>query len=133
MSLFQRPDGDLVRRLSPVRRLMPYLMRGRNQSAVYYQQTFDLTRTSSFIRAWNAQHNELLSVFDIIVAGCGRALHARPGLNRFVAGGRIYQRRGVQVAFAAKQAFEDEAPLVTVKLPIGVANWLGPFIVKNLG
>jgi len=47
---------------------------------------------------------------------CIRMLLARPGLNRFVAGGRIYQRKGVWLSFAAKRKFTDEAPLTTVKL-----------------
>ncbi|MET0385226.1 MAG: 2-oxo acid dehydrogenase subunit E2 [Polyangiales bacterium] len=118
MPWFHRPDGDVVPALSPLRRIMPYLMRGRNESAVYYEQSLDLSYTLSFIREWNRAHAVPLTVFDLIVAGCGRVLHARPGLNRFVSGGRIYQRRGVDVSFAAKQSFADDAPLVTVKLPV---------------
>jgi hypothetical protein len=30
--LFRRSDGDLVRDLPPVRRIMPHIMRGRNES-----------------------------------------------------------------------------------------------------
>ena len=122
MPLFSRPDGDLVRDLSPVRRLMPYLMKGRNESVVYYEQILDLTRTLPFVRAWNEAHEEKLTVFHLLVAACGKALHARPGLNRFVSGGRIYQRRGAFVSFAAKASFEDDAPLKTVKLPVLAAE-----------
>jgi hypothetical protein len=57
-------------------------------------------------------------VFHLLIAACGKALHARPGLNRFVSGGRIYQRRGAFVSFAAKATFDDDAPLKTVKLPV---------------
>lgn len=118
MPLFQRHDADLVRGLSPLRRILPYLMRTRNESAVYYEQQLDLTRTLPFLEAWNRDHTHALSVFDVVIAACGRALHARPGLNRFVAGGRIYQRRGVEVSFAVKKLFHDDAPLVTVKLAL---------------
>ena len=37
MPLFRRPDGDLVRDLPPVRAIVPYLMRRRNESAVYHE------------------------------------------------------------------------------------------------
>jgi hypothetical protein len=40
----------------------------------------------------------------------------RPRLNRFVAGGRIYQRRGVSISFVAKKEFTDEGAGATVKL-----------------
>jgi pyruvate/2-oxoglutarate dehydrogenase complex dihydrolipoamide acyltransferase (E2) component len=118
MPLFSRPDGDLVRDLAPVRRLIPYLMRGRNESVVYYEQILDLTRTLPFVRAWNETHPDKLTVFHLLVAACGKALHARPGLNRFVSGGRIYQRRGAFVSFAAKARFQDDAPLKTVKVKV---------------
>ncbi len=35
MPWFRRSDGDLVPDLPPMRRIMPYVMRGRNESAVY--------------------------------------------------------------------------------------------------
>ena len=101
-----------------MRRIMPLLMRSRQQSVVHYEQHFDLSHTLSFIERWNAQHREPITVFDIILAACGRTLHERPGLNRFVSGGVIYQRRKVHVAFGAKQAFDDAAPLLMVKLEL---------------
>ncbi|MBI5478633.1 MAG: hypothetical protein HY906_07260 [Deltaproteobacteria bacterium] len=122
MPLFSRPDGDLVRDLSPVRHIIPYLMKGRNESVVYYEQILDLTRTLPFVRTWNETHDEKLTVFHLVLAACGKALHARPGLNRFVSGGRIYQRRGAFVSFAAKARFDDDAPLKTVKLPVMAAE-----------
>lgn len=116
MPLFHRTDADPAPRLSPMRRMMPFLMRSRQQSVVNYEQHFDLTDTLPFIERWNAQHREPITLFDIIIAACGRILHERPGLNRFVSGGVIYQRRKVHVAFGAKKAFDDEAPLLMVKL-----------------
>jgi hypothetical protein len=118
MPLFSRPDGDLVRDLAPVRHIIPYLMKGRNESVVYYEQILDLTKTLPFVRAWNETHEPKLTVFHLLVAACGKALHARPGLNRFVSGGRIYQRRGAFVSFAAKAQFQDDAPLKTVKVEV---------------
>jgi pyruvate/2-oxoglutarate dehydrogenase complex dihydrolipoamide acyltransferase (E2) component len=78
----------------------------------------DLSRTLPFVDAWNRAHEDQITVFHLALAAAARVLHARPGLNRFVSGGRIYQRRGVQVSFAVKRAFEDEAPLVTVKMDL---------------
>jgi hypothetical protein len=52
----------------------------------------------------------------MLMFACARMLHARPGLNRFVSGGQIYQRNGVWLSFALKKRMAEEAPLVTVKL-----------------
>lgn len=116
MPVFRRSDGTVIRDLSTVRRMIPYLMKGRNESVVYYEQNLDLTRTLPFIERWNANHEQKLTLFHLLLAALGKALRARPGLNRFISGGRTYQRNGVQVSFAAKKSFADDAPLVTIKL-----------------
>jgi len=39
MSLFGRPDGVRAERVEIVRRFMPFLMRRRNESAVWFRST----------------------------------------------------------------------------------------------
>ena len=116
MPLFGRSDGTLVKNLAPVRAMIPYLMHGRNESVVYHEEIIDLTKTLPFLERWNAVHERKLTVFHLLVAGCSYGLWSRPGLNRFVSGKRIYDRKGVQISFAAKVKFKDEAPMVTVKI-----------------
>jgi hypothetical protein len=38
-----------------------------------------------------------------------------PGLNRFVAGGRLYQRKGIWISYSAKQRMKKGAPLIVLK------------------
>jgi hypothetical protein len=119
MPLFRRPDGKLVRDESNVRRMMPYLMRGRNESAVYHEQHFDLTKTRPWLRTFNRAHSDHpATLFHLFLFASAQAFHERPNLNRFVSGGRIYQRNEVALSFAAKKVMEASAPLVTVKLRI---------------
>ena len=40
-----RPDGDYVGDVPPTRRIMPFLMRGRNESVAYFEQKIDTTKT----------------------------------------------------------------------------------------
>jgi hypothetical protein len=101
-----------------VRRMIPYLMKSRNESVVYYEQNLDLAKTLPFIARWNQEHEQKLTLFHLVLAAMGKVLFARSGLNRFVSGGRIYQRKSVFVSFAAKKRFDDNAPLVTIKLPM---------------
>lgn len=116
MPVFRRSDGAPCRDLPPVRLIVPYLMRGRNESAVYHETVYDLTRARPWLRAYNRTHDDRATLFHLFLYACARALHLRPGLNRFVAGGRIYQRRGVFVSFAAKTEMRDEAPFATIKV-----------------
>jgi hypothetical protein len=116
MPLFSRPDGTLVPGLSPVRYIMPFLMKGRNESAVLHEARFDLSRTHAWLARWSAANGRKATLFHLILWAVSRTLHERPGLNRFVSGGRIYQRNGVFLSFAAKAAWADDAPIVTIKL-----------------
>lgn len=119
MPLFRRPDGVLVSDESNVRKMMPYLMRGRNESAVYHEQLFDLTKTRPWLRAYNRAHADApATLFHLMLFAVGRVFHERPGINRFIAGGHIYQRNEVALSFAAKKRMDDQSPLVTVKMTI---------------
>ncbi len=116
MPLFQRPDGELVRGEAPVRRIMPYLMPRRNESCVYHETLYRVAAARAWLKAYNRAHHPRATLFHLVAYACAVALHARPRLNRFVSGGRIYQRRGVFLSFVAKTEFTDEAPGATVKL-----------------
>jgi len=117
MPLFRRSDGDLVKDESFLRRIIPYVMRGRNESAVYHDEIVDLHRVRPWLKAYNASHpDNPCTLFHIFLYSIGKGFLARPGLNRFISGGRIYQRRGVYLSFAAKKKFHEKSPLVTVKM-----------------
>ena len=118
MPLFRRPDGDLVHDLAPSRYIMPFIMRDWQHASIFHEETYDITNARRWLRDFNRAQPQLPAVglFHFFVWACGQALWRRPGLNRFVRGKRVYQRRGVQISFAAKQQMRDDAPLVTVKL-----------------
>ena len=113
---WRRSDGRLVRGLNSTRRAMPYFMRGRNEAAVAFEQDLSLHKTDQFIRAWN-QANPMLriDVFHLAVWGLKEAIERTPSVNRFVAGGRLYQRDGIWFSYAVKQKLETGAPMVAVK------------------
>lgn len=110
-----RPDGDLARDVPATRRIMPFIMRTRNESAVYFEQRVDLTLTQPWLEAFRARTGLRATILHLLVFAAGRTLAARPRLNRFTVGGRIYQRRGIHVSFSAKKAKSDDAPIVVVK------------------
>jgi 2-oxoacid dehydrogenase/acyltransferase catalytic subunit len=116
MPLFRRPDGKRVRDVPPIRAIMPYLMRGRNESAVYHDSVYDVGATRAWLKAYNRSHADRATLFHLFAWACARALHERPELNRFVSGGRLYQRNEVAFSFAVKPEWRDDAPLATVKL-----------------
>jgi hypothetical protein len=116
MPLFRRPDGRLARDVPPFRRIMPYIMRTRNEAAVYLDREVDLTKTLAFIEAWNrVRPQQRITVFHLFLYASVQSLHSRPRLNRFVVGGRIYERDGIWISYSTKKSISDDAPIVAVK------------------
>lgn len=112
---FRRPDGTLARDVPPFRRIMPFLMRTRNESVVYFEQELDLTRTLAFLSAYNAVSKRRCTLFHLFLWAAVRALAERPRLNRFVIGGRVYERDGIWISYSAKKSLDDHAPVVVIK------------------
>ena len=95
---------------------MPFLMRTRNESVVYFEQRVALEKTEDFLARYNAAHPEArATLFHVVTWAAAKVLHERPHLNRFVSGGRIYQRDGVYVSYSAKKALRDGAPVIVQK------------------
>jgi hypothetical protein len=118
MPLFRRCDGELVTDLSDSRRIMPYVMRKRNESIVFHTMQLKIAETRAWLREYNRSHgkNQHASLFYLFIYACAKMFNERPGVNRFVSGGRTYQRKDVWLSFMAKKRLVDDSPLVTVKL-----------------
>ena len=112
--MFGPHDGTRVS-VHPYRRMMLFLMRGRNESAVYFEQQLDLSRTLPWLADYNARSASKASLFHLVLHALASVLHDRERLNRFTVGKKTYQRKSVLLSFAAKKAMSDDAPLATVK------------------
>jgi hypothetical protein len=101
--------------IPPYRRIMPFLMRGKTESVVYFEQILDVSRALAWLDAWNAAGRPHATIFHVVLRALADMLHARPRVNRFVVGRRVYDRDHVAISFAAKKQMTDVAPLATVK------------------
>lgn len=74
MGTRKRYDGTLLKYLPPFRVINPYIMRGRNESAIYYTQTIEKERTHQFLRDYNRDHERdgRLTLFHILLTGVVR-------------------------------------------------------------
>jgi len=126
-----RPDGDLVRDLDATRRIMQFIMRRRNESAVTFEQKIDPRPGQAFLSAARERTGLKASMLHLVLWAASRTLHERPRLNRFVAGTRLYQRRGIQLSFSAKKSKTDEGAIFTVKRGIDPA-WTFDELVRRI-
>lgn len=130
--LWTRPDGSPLPQdeASALRRFMPYLLRTRNESYVLFEQDLDLTRTFQYLEEQRERRAQAggrvetgeaaevpeVGLFHVILCAAARGFAQRPQLNRFVMGGKIYQRRHIELSFAIKKQRSDSGALTTTKL-----------------
>ena len=116
MFWWNRPDGHLVKDVELNRRVMPYLMRSRNESVFYFEYDVALHRTDAFVREFNATHPATpIDPFHVAVYALRDVFHRYPTVNRFVAGGRLYQRDAIWMSYAVKRQLKEGAPISVVK------------------
>lgn len=131
----RRPDGTLVRDAAPMRRFMPFVSPRRNDSLVYFAQEIDVEAALAFLAERNALRTvePPMTLFQLVLRAIVRGLQDRPRMNRFVAGGKLWQRHEVWITFSAKTRLDDQAPLVTVKRRFDPAESLEEMIAGTLG
>lgn len=110
-----RKDGRLVRDVPAYRRIMPHLMRGRNEAAVYFEQRIDAEPVLAFVERWNASGRPRITFFHVFMWALVEMFDEYPRVNRFTRGGRLYERDGIWVSFSAKKRMDDESPVVVIK------------------
>ena len=133
-----RPDGSLIPDLPAFTTLLPYLMRNKIESTIYYDQQLDVTRTLAFIKETNRRilkERRLLTLFEVVLAATARTVTLRPRLNRFISGGRYWQRNRILFNFVAKKELSDDGTEVNVKIPfepedtlLDVADRVGSYV-----
>ncbi len=125
MLFYDRPDGKKIKQPHAMNALMPYMMRGRNESAVYYEKDIDMENALRYIRQKNsalAPSSQSLkaeyrySLFGLVLAAAVRTVALRPELNRFIHTRGLYQRNHIAISFIVKQKMTEEAPEANAKV-----------------
>lgn len=111
-----RYDGRLIRTIDPFFKIIPYIMRSRIDAQNYYEEKLDIGRVEAFLRANRNSAGNNLGFLHIMLAAMVRTLSQKPGLNRFIAGQKIYARNEILISLAVKKQLLEESPETTIKL-----------------
>ena len=107
--LGDRRDGYLVRDLDPLHIVMPYMFPNRCDNEAFIQESIDLTAVDKFLEEKNKDNPEFkYKLFQILVAAIVKTVVLRPQMNRFIQGGKMYQRNELSVSFVIKKQFSDK-------------------------
>ena len=113
----RRLDGRLVQDLDATQQIVPYFMKSRQASSIYLRETFDITRTLSYLEQHNEQvESERYTLFIVLIVALVHTGVLHPKLNRFVSGKKIYARNKLQVSFTMKQELSAEGKELVIKL-----------------
>lgn len=104
-----RRDGRRVQ-APGLQTVMANLMPNRADCEVYLSDKLDATNLLAWLEKKNASHPDYkTTVFHCAITGLARMVRERPLMNRFVQGGRIYERNEISLSFVVKRKFEDNA------------------------
>lgn len=103
-----RYDGYKVTDPDPLFYLMPYIMRSRLDSQVFFEEEIDVTDMRKFILKHREQIPEL-SLYHIISAAVIRTIAQKPRLNRFISGNRTYARKYIRASMTIKTSLSEDA------------------------
>ena len=97
-------------------RLEPFVFQTRNESVIYFREKIDITHTLAFLKEKNSIGlSGKLTLFHVLLAAMVRTAALKPGLNRFIAGKRIYQRNQMQISYLVKQEKIERTRMLAVK------------------
>jgi len=129
----RRPDATEVTGLSTMRRFMPYVSPRRNDSLFYMVQEIEVEAALEFLEKKN-QHrppDRPITLFHLFLRSCSQALYLRPGVNRFVKGGKLWQRKDELLSFSALKEIRDGSLMLMIKrrfhptiIHVSISLWL---------
>ena len=90
----KRPDANLSENISTMRRFLPFVSPRRNDSTFYMFQDVEVDAALEYLEKKNRgrPHERRITLFHLFLRSTSQALFLRPGTNRFVKGGRLWQR-----------------------------------------
>lgn len=114
-----RADGYRITNVKGVFLLIPYIMKDRVDSQVYWEDDVDITKLEDFVR----QHQDEfpgLSLYHVIIAAVLRTYSQRPYLNRFVVDSKMYSRNHFCVSMMIKRGLTvgGEETLIKPEFPL---------------
>ena len=114
--LGDRKEGRRLRTISPIIGFTPYIMRDRSDACNSFEGSVDITETDRWLREQRRAGWKGLGMLHMFIAAYIRVVSHMPGLNRFVAGQRVYARNDITVNMMVKRSvdLEREEPVAKV-------------------
>ena len=118
-----RNDGRRLRSLSPIFAVSPYLMKTRNTSQNFLEDHVEITEMERYIVSKRRAGLKNFGILHVLLAAYVRACARYPGLNRFIAGQKIFSRgREIEINMTIKKTMSVDAPDTVIKVTFDPAD-----------
>lgn len=112
-----RTDGRRLRTLPPMSQVSPYIMVNRNGSTNYFSESFEITHVDRYIRQKRREGLTNFGLTHVFLAAYCRGVAKYPGLNRFIAGQKVYTHgNDIQFCMTIKKEMTANSPDTIIKV-----------------
>ncbi len=111
-----RKEGRRLRTLHPIESISPYIMKTRADSQNHFEDVIDITNIEHFLQQKHLEGYKDMTLLHVMLATYVRILTERPGLNRFIAGQRIFSRNNIECVMTIKKELSVDAPDTVIKV-----------------
>ena len=118
-----RSDGRRLRKLSPIFAVSPYIMKTRNTSQNFIEDHIEVTAMDRYIAEKRREGMRNFGVLHVLLAAYVRVCARYPGLNRFIAGQKIFTRdREIEINMTIKKEMSTDSPDTVIKVTFDPAD-----------
>lgn len=114
--LGDRRDGRRVRTLPPMNYITPYIMKVRSDAQNHFEDVVDITNIEHYLDKKHREGYTDMTLLHVLIAAYVRIVAERPGLNRFIAGQRIFARNKLECVMTIKKELTLESPDTCIKV-----------------
>ena len=111
-----RRDGRRLRTLQPMSYVMPYIMKVRADSQNHFEDVIDITNIEHYLDKKRREGYTDMTLLHVLLAGYIRVVAERPGLNRFIAGQKIFARNKLECVMTIKKELSLASPDTCIKV-----------------
>ena len=112
-----RADGRLVRTMTPMAYVSPYIMVHRNGSSNLIADKVEITQIEKYIREKRREGLKGFGLMHVLLAAYVRTVAQMPGINRFLSGQKIYARdENNEVNLTVKKEMTATSPDTVIKV-----------------
>ena len=111
-----RKEGRRLRTLPALNLFTPYIMIDRSDACNQFAGFIEISETDRWLRAKRQEGYKGLGMLHLFIAAYIRVISQLPGLNRFVAGQKIYARNEILINMMVKRGITTDSEETCAKV-----------------